>query len=487
VILISSRDAALRETLTNELESAGFRVTSWEPGEAVGGDVSLLIIDGLEGVVEAHDVRVHILALVDSEEVGLFPECPRKVTGFALKPPRAGEVLARVKRIHTIPPWREQSLQRLLAFAVETTSDVIQVTTPDTELEYVNPAYETAIGIPRDEVLGKTPAELERSDHHPPEFYQNIEETLERGETWSGTIISKHREGKLIHFDSVIAPISDSKGAITHHMAVKRDVTERLARRQALLHANRALESARDVAVAASRAKSEFLANISHELRTPLNAIIGYSEMLKEELEDAGEQTQQDLERIRASGTNLLSLIDDVLDLSKLEADRVELNPEEISLQELIGTVTELVRPVAAKNGNELEGRCDDGLGTIVIDPKRLRQILLNLLSNACKFTKAGYVTLSAEPTEESGQPWVALSVRDTGIGISDEQKSDLFKPFSQADASSTREYGGTGLGLVICKRLVVLMGGAITLESKLGEGSTFTVRLPTKPPPRFG
>ncbi|MGE3548223.1 MAG: response regulator, partial [Kofleriaceae bacterium] len=281
----------------------------------------------------------------------------------------------------------------------------------------------------------------------------------------------------LVHFDTTITPIVNAKGETTHHLGVKRDITEQIERQQVLLEAHRALQQARDTAVAASRAKSDFLANMSHELRTPLNAIIGYSEML---IEDASgdEQTLKDLNRIRSAGTHLLALINDILDISKIEANKVQLTPETFSLADLIESVAATIEPLANKNHNKFVVRCERGVGMMFADRTRLRQILFNLLSNACKFTKQGEIELSVTPLAGSR---VELKIRDSGIGISPEQQAKLFQPFVQADSSTTREYGGTGLGLVICRRLVELMGGTIALTSAVGSGTMFTVELPTE------
>ncbi len=176
--------------------------------------------------------------------------------------------------------------EQLLALAVRNAGDVIEITNPGAVLEFVNPAYERTLGITAEEAIGKTPAQLVRSQEHPPEFFRELDATLKRGDTWKGVLISRARDNSLVHLETTITPVIDANGETTHHLAVKRDITERLNRQQALLEVNRALSQARDAAVEASRAKSEFLANMSHELRTPLNAIIGYSEMLAEDFEE---------------------------------------------------------------------------------------------------------------------------------------------------------------------------------------------------------
>jgi signal transduction histidine kinase/DNA-binding response OmpR family regulator len=252
----------------------------------------------------------------------------------------------------------------------------------------------------------------------------------------------------------------------------------------ALETGRREVEQARDESEQANQAKSVFLSNMSHELRTPLNAIIGYSEMLREDAEDAGEQASaSDLHKIHAAGRHLLGLINDILDLSKIEAGKLELAPELIPIRGLVDQVIELTNPQIEKNGNRLVLDLPGEPGEIWADPVRLRQILLNLLSNAAKFTEQGTITLRVRREE----PTITFEVQDTGIGLSPEQQQRLFQPFMQADLSTTRKYGGTGLGLAITRRLAELMQGEITLQSALGEGSIFTARLPVVEPQPAG
>jgi signal transduction histidine kinase len=242
------------------------------------------------------------------------------------------------------------------------------------------------------------------------------------------------------------------------------------------------LELARDAAEAANSSKSQFLANMSHELRTPLNAIIGYSDLLIEEAEDLDAQDLvPDLEKIRSSGKHLLGLINDVLDLSKIEAGKMEISLETFEVGEVVAAAAAMVRPLIEKNGNVLELKVDEHLGSMHADLTRVRQILLNLLSNASKFTSNGSVTLTATREEARGRDWIVFAVRDTGIGMTPEQLSRLFRPFTQADPSTTRKYGGTGLGLSITQRLSRLMDGTISVVSEPGMGSIFTVRLPAE------
>jgi len=240
------------------------------------------------------------------------------------------------------------------------------------------------------------------------------------------------------------------------------------------------LTVAKEVAEQANSTKSQFLANMSHELRTPLNAIIGYSEMLIDEAGDVGQEDSiPDLSRIRTAGRHLLVLINDVLDISKIEAGRLELLEEDFAVAPMLDEVMSTVVPLVEKNNNRLVVERDDDLGTIKADVTRVRQILFNLLSNASKFTEAGTITLDVRRVLGDGGDWLRCRIVDTGIGMTEEQTEKLFRPFTQADASTSRKYGGTGLGLVISRRLARMMGGDVTLESEIGVGSTFTVLLP--------
>jgi len=229
---------------------------------------------------------------------------------------------------------------------------------------------------------------------------------------------------------------------------------------------------------AASKHKSQFLANMSHELRTPLNAIIGVTEMLREDAE-AARQDLEPLDRVLGAARHLVALINDILDLSKIEAGRMELHLESFPLVPLIEDVSKTIEPMATKNGNCLIIDCPADLGTLHADQTRFRQSLLNLASNANKFTERGTITISAHEGRENGRDWITLAVTDTGIGMTAEQMGKLFQEFSQASSTTASKYGGTGLGLAISKRFCQMMGGDITVESEPGRGSTFTIRLP--------
>ena len=255
-------------------------------------------------------------------------------------------------------------------------------------------------------------------------------------------------------------------------VAVYSDITE-------LRRHNIELEQARELSEVANQTKSQFLANMSHELRTPLNAIIGYSEILQEDATDSGqEQLIPDLKKIEGAGRHLLGLINDILDLSKVEAGKMDVFIEETDISSLLDEVKAIITPLVAKNGNALEVHLADRIGSMRTDRTKVKQCLLNVLINASKFTHNGMLTVGIE-RHETDRPTVQITIADTGIGMSEEQLGRLFQAFSQADASTTKKFGGTGLGLAITRHFCRLLGGDITVASQVGRGSTFTIVLP--------
>lgn len=346
------------------------------------------------------------------------------------------------------------------------------LTVSGTRIEGVNPAASQIFGLEPGALVGRElgtllvrgEGEMEEGD------VRRLLGAARFGGSWA------RREEFARRADGTVFPAELSVSEMnlrgdSRSIVVVRDITER--RRAA-----EELAGARDAALEASRTKSSFLANMSHELRTPLNAIIGYSEMMGEELEDAGEEALvADARKIQSAGKHLLGLINDVLDLSKVEAGKMELYLEDVDLARLVTETATLARPLAEKNGNTLAVDLAPEVGLARTDATKLRQILLNLLSNAAKFTHGGELGLRVRRQEGE----LEFEVRDSGIGMTGEQLGRLFQPFTQADASTTRKYGGTGLGLAISRHFAEMLGGEIAVASQPGVGTTFTVRLPAQ------
>ncbi|HWA21101.1 MAG TPA: ATP-binding protein [Caulobacterales bacterium] len=299
-------------------------------------------------------------------------------------------------------------------------------------------------------------------------------------------LIYRSRRAMLVavgRAEEILARRGAKVDAVADAMPTKRlrNILDEIERRDdELKQAFEALDAARLAAESANIAKSQFLATMSHELRTPLNAIIGYSELVMEEAEDAGVgHLNTDLTRIRGAGQRLLLLINDLLDLAKIEAGRMVAEPQPFEVGAVVDDMMKITAPMAEANGNRLVLDQPKPLGEARTDDLKLSQCLLNLLSNASKFTKNGQISLRARREAVDGADWLVFEVADTGIGIAKEAQERLFKPFVQADASTTRAFGGTGLGLAITRRLAQLLGGDVTLDSEVGRGSTFTVRVP--------
>jgi PAS domain S-box-containing protein len=361
--------------------------------------------------------------------------------------------------------------------AVESSSDAIAIADGDGRYLYQNAAFCQLFEY-------ETPEQLNDAGGHDllyqdPQLARDVFETVTQGRSWSGEVLGKSRGDRTIPTLLRADAIKDASGQIVGLSFTSTDISHRV-------HAEEKLKQALAAAETANRAKSAFLANMSHELRTPLNAIIGYSEFLCEEMEDLGyDDLIGDLDKIKTAGKHLLALINDILDISKIEAGRMTLYVEEFDLEVLIDEVFSTVHPAVEKKNNTLKLEYDpDAIPTMTADITKVRQILLNLLSNAAKFTENGTITLSVEkeaiaPDGEDREGFVIFSVKDNGIGMSPEQLDSIFQAFAQADASTTRKFGGTGLGLAISQRYCQMMGGHITCDSEFGQGSVFVVRLP--------
>ena len=291
-------------------------------------------------------------------------------------------------------------------------------------------------------------------------------------------ILDRYGEPEESHFAFSYTPVRDETGDVVGLFCPTRDTTQQVM-------GERALAEAKNAAEEANLAKSTFIANMSHELRTPLSAIIGYSEMLLEEMEEGASTAEltDDMRKIEGNARHLLGLINDVLDLSKIESGKMEVFAEPFEVEPTLREVAATVEALFAKKNNALVLELEPGLGVMISDVTKVRQMLINLLSNAAKFTEGGTVTLSARRTGDAPNPSLLFEVKDTGIGMTEEQLAQLFQRFQQADASTTRRFGGTGLGLSITKAFASMLGGQVEVESQSGQGSRFTVRVPAEIP----
>lgn len=369
----------------------------------------------------------------------------------------------------------EQELRKL-SIAVEQSPAGIIITDTSGTIEYVNPRFTEMTGFTQEEAIGQNPRIL-KSDKWPKKAYEGLWETILAGKTWRGEFENKKKNGELYWESASISPVRNALGEVTHFLAVKEDITNRKLREEQLSQAIVAAE-------AADHAKSEFLANMSHEIRTPMTAILGFADLLLEEGDrDKAPQHRIDIiNTIRSSGHYLLTLINDILDLSKIEAGRMMIEKITFNICDLLDEVALLIG--SRMDAKPLQFKYEyDGLipETIQTDPTRLRQVLINIISNAIKFTDEGEVKLITRFVDNGCEPMMQFDVIDTGVGISPEETSLLFQPFMQVDTSTTRKFGGTGLGLIISKRFAEMLGGDIILvESKPGRGSRFRITIAT-------
>jgi len=373
-----------------------------------------------------------------------------------------------------------------LSRAVEYSSAVVIITDAKGTIEYVNPKFVNVTGYQREEVVGKTPSILKSGKTNADE-YKTLWDTINSGKEWTGIFLNKKKDDQYYWASASISPIKDSDGVITHFVGIQEDIT-------AIKEAGEELKKAKEAAEAANIAKSDFLASMSHEIRTPMNAIIGMSDLLLDT--PLTDEQKKYVEVFKTAGENLLNLINDILDLSKIETGHIELETTEFNIHELIEKTCDIMAFRAHTKEIELVYHIAPDVPVFLSgDPARLRQILVNLIGNAIKFTEKGEVVVAVQRTvssEQKPEEWVRgcedssakhpedsqinilFSIRDTGIGIPEDKIHAIFDKFTQADTSTTRKYGGTGLGLPISKRLVELMGGNIWVESIKNKGSTF-------------
>jgi PAS domain S-box-containing protein len=353
---------------------------------------------------------------------------------------------------------------------IEASPDPLVTISPEGKITDANQATELVTGIPRQRLIG-----TDFSDYftEPKQANAGYQQVFSQGFVRDYPLAIRHVSGRITDVLYNGSLYRSEAGKVLGVFAAARDVTERKRIEEEVARAKEAAETA-------NKTKSLFLANMSHELRTPLNAILGYSEMLQEDaLERQVEGFSGDLEKISAAGKHLLALINDILDLSKIEAGKMELFLETFEIAAMMDEVASTIRATVEKNVNTLYIEHADDLGSMHADLIKVRQAISNLLSNAVKFTHEGQITVEAAREQMDGREWIVFRVTDTGIGLSADQIVKLFKNFTQADASTTRKFGGTGLGLALTRRFCQMMGGDVTVSSVLGEGSVFTIKLP--------
>jgi len=374
--------------------------------------------------------------------------------------------------------------ERSARAVMENVLDGIVVLTGEGVIQDVNPALERMFGYSKYELIGQDMKLLVPKHGEPDSAISTFRRTVTNeimGVEWQ--MEGRHKDGTTIPLELSFNVVDTGEQKL--FIYVMRDISARKEEEEKRKRIHEELAAARDHALAASRSKSVFLASVSHELRTPLNAILGYSEMLLEDAGDDSPELNSDLQKIHDAGRHLLQVINTILDLSKIEAGRMEVYQETFDVPKLVHAVASTIEPMAEKNGNELEVWIAPDVGRITSDVTKVRQTLFNLLSNACKFTRDGTVRIEVEYTEQDEEPSIAFRVIDTGIGMTPEQLDRLFREFTQAHAETYRQYGGTGLGLAISRRFANMLQGDITVESEYGEGSVFTLTLPARQVPQ--
>jgi PAS domain S-box-containing protein len=353
---------------------------------------------------------------------------------------------------------------------VEQSPSSVVITDLDGNIEYVNPRFTEITGYTREEAIGQNPRVM-KSGAHDKEFYIKLWDAIRTGHEWRGEFLNRRKDGNTFWEMASISPVKNDLDQITHYIAIKDDITERKNIEQQLLEAKEKAEES-------DRLKSAFLANMSHEIRTPMNAILGFSEILQHEGIQP-EDRKEYIKLINDKGNDLMNIISDLIDISRIEAGDMKLVKTNIRINDMILELFEQVKKEKVLKGkDEVQVRYrirEDAEYTILSDKNRLKQVFNNLLGNAMKFTNEGYIELGYEIMDKQ----VRFHVKDSGIGITPENQKVIFERFRQEDNSYTRKHGGTGLGLAISKQIVELLGGGISVESKPGQGADFFFTLP--------
>jgi PAS domain S-box-containing protein len=482
IILSTAVDGILTTDMAGIIDSfnpAAERIFGYAAAEVIGKNLAVLVPEEIQGQIRDFIVRyLKPEGTKDSgyrtEGIGLRKDGRRiplevAVNEFSIHGRRMFTCIVR-----DITERKEIEGQlRKLSRAVEQSPASVVITDRSGAIEYVNPRFVELTGYTPGEVSGQNPSIL-KAGMHDGMFYKNLWETILSGSPWQGELCNRKKNGEIYWEHANIAPVRNDSGEITHFVAIKEDITESRRAAEELL-------TAKETAEAANRAKSDFLANMSHELRTPLNSVIGFSRVLKKEFFGKLNDKQAEyVTYIEDSGKHLLGLINDILDLSKVEAGKMTLDASPIVLKDVIQASVTMLKEKALRHNIRLSFDIEPGLEeTIGADDRKVKQILFNLLSNAVKFTPdGGSVTLTASKESDA----VRICVADTGIGIKAEDMSKLFSEFTQLESAYTKKYEGTGLGLALTKRLVELHGGRIWVESEEGKGSRFFFTLPCRP-----
>ncbi len=465
------------------------RIFGWNAAEALGQRFSELVIP-------AHARDLAAIGLMRStsgppqyswnqrrEHVGLHRSGREFPIELATTPIRHGDEVTFCAFVRDISDRKDaehalktsEGQARRLALVAAHTHNAVVITDAEQRIEWVNEAFTRITEYTLDEVVGRRPGEFLQGDGTDPDQVAFMRARIRSGLPFQTEIKNYAKSGREYWLAIEVQPLRTADGRLTGFMAIEADITSRK-------QAEQELRRAKELAEAASQAKSAFLANMSHEIRTPLTGILGFTDVLRTGNVTVP-QTQNYLNIIHSCGTHLLTLLNDILDLSKIEAGRMDFESVEVSPQQIVTDVLSLLRVRAQEKGLTLEAIwTTDVPETIQTDPARLRQLLMNLIANAIKFTERGSVSVLIAAHRAAGGWMLEFTIRDTGIGIAPEQLTRIFLPFDQADNSITRKFGGTGLGLAISRHIAVGLGGDIAVESQLGAGSTFTATISTGP-----